>query len=180
MKKLFITLPLALILCFMVGCQDKAAMAELEGFRAQAAVEEKNKEIAKGLFEELNKGNLEIWKELCAPEFAYYYPSEIPEPMSLEQTYEHFQMAFKSFPDFNMKTLELIAKGDKVITRQTVTGTHEEEYHGIPATGIKIKFSVILILQFKDGKCIEIRDEGDYLGMMMQLGFELKPKEGEK
>jgi hypothetical protein len=30
MKKLCIVLPMALILCFMVGCQDKAAMAELD------------------------------------------------------------------------------------------------------------------------------------------------------
>jgi hypothetical protein len=30
MKKLCIILPFALIICFMVGCQDKAAMAELE------------------------------------------------------------------------------------------------------------------------------------------------------
>jgi len=43
MKKLCVILPLALIFCFMVGCQDKAAMAELEGFKAQAALEEANK-----------------------------------------------------------------------------------------------------------------------------------------
>jgi len=177
MKKLFMILPLVLVLCFTFGCQDKVAMAELEEFRAQAEVEEQNKEIVNSLFEELNNGNVEIWKELCAHEFAYYYPSATTEPMSLEQNYEHFQMAFKGFPDFNVKTHELIAKGDKVIARLTVTGTHEGEYHGMPATGIKIKLSVILILQFKDGKCIEVRDEGDYLGFMQQLGMELKPKE---
>ena len=44
-KKYLMTLPLALILCLMVGCQDKEAMAELEEFKAQAAVEEQNKEI---------------------------------------------------------------------------------------------------------------------------------------
>ncbi len=49
MKKLLMILPLALILCFMVGCQDKEAMAELEEFRAQAKVEEQNKEISKSL-----------------------------------------------------------------------------------------------------------------------------------
>jgi hypothetical protein len=42
MKKLCMVLPLALILCFMVGCQDKEAMAELEAFKAQAEVEEQN------------------------------------------------------------------------------------------------------------------------------------------
>ena len=43
MKKLLMILPLAMILCFMVSCQDKESMAELEEFRAQAEVEEKNK-----------------------------------------------------------------------------------------------------------------------------------------
>jgi uncharacterized protein YcfL len=38
MKKLCMILPLALILYLMVGCQDEAAMAELEEFRAQAQV----------------------------------------------------------------------------------------------------------------------------------------------
>jgi steroid delta-isomerase-like uncharacterized protein len=180
MKKLLMILPFAMILCFMVGCQNKAAMAELEGFKAQAAVEEQNKKLVEGLLEELNKGNVEIWKELCVPEFAYYSPSGIPEPMSLDETIECFQMAFKGFPDINWKTQDLIAKGDKVIVRLTQTGTHEGEFRGIPATGNKTKTNVISIFQIKDGKCIKIREEYDGLGFMQQLGFELKPKEGEK
>jgi steroid delta-isomerase-like uncharacterized protein len=180
MKKLCIGLSLALIFCFIVGCQDKAAMAELEEFRAQAALEEQNKALVEDFFEELNKGNVEIWKELCAPEFAFYLPSEATEPLSLEQTYESFKMLLKGFPDIHWKIHELIAKGDKVIVRFTQTGTHEGEFQGIPATGNKTKVSIISILQFKDGKCIEIREEEDAIGIMQQLGFELKPKEGEK
>ena len=45
MKKLCMISPLALILCFMVSCQDKEAMAELEEFKAQAEVEEQNKAL---------------------------------------------------------------------------------------------------------------------------------------
>jgi hypothetical protein len=37
MKRMGMILPMTLILCFMVGCQDKSAMAELEKFKAQAA-----------------------------------------------------------------------------------------------------------------------------------------------
>lgn len=40
MKKLLLILPLALILCLMVGCQDKEATAELEELRTQAEVED--------------------------------------------------------------------------------------------------------------------------------------------
>jgi steroid delta-isomerase-like uncharacterized protein len=177
MKKLFAILPLALILCFMAGCQDKEAMAELEGFKAQAALEEQNKELVKGLLEELNKGNAEIWKELCAPEFAYYSPSESAEPMSMDGTIECFQMAFKGFPDIGWKTNELIAKGDKVIARITQTGTHEGEYRGIPASGNKIEVGIITIFHIKEGKITETREEYDGLGFMQQLGMELKPKE---
>ncbi len=180
MKNLCIILPLALILCFMVGCQDKGAMAELEEFRAQAALEEENIELIKGLFEELKKGNAEIWKELCAPELAYYSPSNSPEPMSLDETIECSQMAFEGFPDINLKIHELIAKGDKVIAWFTETGTHEGEYHGIPATGNKIELGIITIFYIKEGKIVEAREEADSLGMMQQLGMELKPKEGEE
>ena len=180
MKKLLMVLPLVFLLCLTFSCQDKAAMAELEEFKAQAAVEEQNKDLVKGLLEELKKGNVEIWKELCAPEFAYYSPSNSPETMSLDETIECFQMAFKGFPDINWKTHELIAKGDKVITRLTQAGTHEGEYRGIPASGNKIEFGVITIFYIKEGKIVETREEYDALGFMQQLGWELKPKEGEK
>ena len=180
MKKLYLILPLALILCVMVSCQDKAAMAELEDFRAQAAVEEQNKELVTRLIEEFNKGNAEIWKELCVPEFAYYQPSETDEPMSLEQTIATFQMLYQSFPDYSLNIHELIAQGDKVVAWTNFTGTHEETYGGIPATGNKIRLSIIAIYQIKDGKCVETREEEDSLSFMMQLGMELKPKEGEK
>lgn len=46
-----------LILCFTVGCQDKEAMAELEAFKAQAEVEEQNKEIVKRYFELMTDRN---------------------------------------------------------------------------------------------------------------------------
>ena len=75
MKKLYMILPLALILCFMVGCQDKEAMAELEEFRAKAALKEQNKELARKWLEAWNKGNFETFKELLAPDFVLYFPS---------------------------------------------------------------------------------------------------------
>jgi steroid delta-isomerase-like uncharacterized protein len=177
MKKTFMILLLVLLICFMVGCQDKAAMAELEAFRAQAEVEEQNKELVKGLVEEFNKGNVGNWRELFAPEFRYYQPSMTAEPMSIEQTIAAFQRIYKGFPDYSWNIHELIAKGDKVIAWSVFTGTHEGDYGSIPATGNTIRLSIISIFQFKDGKWIETREEENILGFMRQLGMELKPKE---
>ena len=114
MKKYILILPLVLILCLTVGCQDKAAMAELEEFKAQAALEKQNTELVKRLIEQFNSGNVETWRELCAPEFAYYQPSETAEPMSLEKTIAAFQKFYTSFPDYSWNILELIARGIKL------------------------------------------------------------------
>jgi predicted ester cyclase len=37
-----------------------------------------------------------------------------------------------------------------------------------------------MITRIENGKIVEEREEIDRLGAMMQLGMELKPKEGEK
>jgi hypothetical protein len=37
-----------------------------------------------------------------------------------------------------------------------------------------------MISRIENGKIVEDKEEADMLGMMMQLGMELKPKEGEK
>jgi steroid delta-isomerase-like uncharacterized protein len=180
MKKLYMILPLAIILCFMVGCQDKAAMAELEGFRAQAEVEEQNKEIVIRFYEELDNGNIENVVEFFAPNFLWYEPSNSPTPLSKEEAHEHLKMFYEVFPKWQRKIEEIITEGNKVITRTIDSTTHEREFRGIPATGNKVEFGVIVIYSIDNGKIVEMREELDELGAMMQLGMELKPKEGEK
>jgi len=175
MKKLYMILPLALIPCFMVGCQDKAAMAELEEFKAQAAVEEQNKGIIRNFFEELDKGNAGIVKELFAPEVVSYSPSGSSTPTSQEDAIKSTEMFYGAFPDLAHSIRELIAIGDKVVVRAIVRGTHEGEFLGIPATGNKIEFGFIAILRIENGKIVEEWQDIDMLGFMQQLGMELKP-----
>jgi predicted ester cyclase len=42
---------------------------------------------------------------------------------------------FEAFPDLHIALDELIAEGDRVFVRSTMTGTHDGAYKGIPATG---------------------------------------------
>jgi len=179
MKKLCMILPMALVLCFMVGCQDKEAMAELEEMKAQAEVEEQNKGLVKRMYEAWEKGDFEAYKEVVAPDFAYYSPSRSTKPMSREETIEFGKMLQKVFPDSSY-SIEVIAVEDRVISRFIVRGTHEGEYRGIPATGNKTESSGIEIFRIENGKIVESKEEFDQLGLMMQLGMELKPKEAEK
>ena len=67
MKKLLLILPLTLILFFMFGCQDKEAMAELDALKAQAELEEQNKEFVLHFYEEIDKQNFEAAIGMLAP-----------------------------------------------------------------------------------------------------------------
>jgi len=179
MKKLCIILPMALILCFMVGCQDKEAMAELEEMKAQAEVEEQNKALVQRILEEGDKSGATILDEVCTSDYKMYFPSNA-EPINLEEHKELWQAFIVAFPDLTHRIDEFIAEGDMVSTRETLSGTHKGEFQGIPPTGKKFEFSAICIWRFSDGRLAEYWSDGDILGLMMQLGMELKPKEGDK
>jgi steroid delta-isomerase-like uncharacterized protein len=180
MKKYLGIVPLALLFSFTIACQDKAAMAELEKYKAQAEVEEQNKGLVKRMYEAFEKGDFEAYKEVVAPEYVWYVPTMSTEPKSREETIEFGKMIRIAFPDFSYNIEELIAVEDRVISLFIFRGTHEGEFLGIPATGNKIESSGVMISRIDNGKIVEDKEELDQLGMMMQLGMELKPKEAKK
>jgi steroid delta-isomerase-like uncharacterized protein len=75
-----------------------------------------------------------------------------------------------AFPDVHIAIDDLIAAGDKVVTRYTATGTHQGELMGIPATGKKISITGVSIYRFANGQIVEDWAEFDQLGMLTQLG----------
>ena len=181
MKKLLILIPLAILLCFTLSCQDKEAMAEFEEMKAQAEVEEQNMELIRNYLEELDKGNTEILREVYVPDAAYYFPSGIAEPMTVEQEIEQFKMFHAGIPDLVHEIEEIMAAGDKVIVRFVARGTHTGDLGmGILPTGNKVEVSSIVIFRIENGRVVEERQDADMLGFMQQLGMELKPKEAEK
>ena len=177
MKKLMMIIPLALILCFLVACQDKEAMAKLEEFKAQEALEEQNIELIKSFYKAVESGDVEKMRDYYSPETVYYSPSGNPVPMSGEENIEFTKMIVKAIPDISHNFEEIYAVDNKVIARGMIEGTHVEELEGFPPPGNAFKVSAIYIFTIKDGKILEMRDETDMLGLMMQLGMELKPKE---
>jgi predicted ester cyclase len=180
MKKLYMILPLALILCFMVGCQDKEAMAELEAMKAQAEVAEQNMALVRSVFDGLNKQNEAVYEEFYASEYGWYFPANNPKALTREEEAGFVKLLWVAFPDIRWEIVEMIASGDTVMVRFTVRGTHEGEYQGLPPTGNKWETGGFWQARIKDGKLVEVREEADVLGWMQQLGMELKPKEAEK
>jgi predicted ester cyclase len=180
MKNPLLVVSLVLLLCFAFGCQSKAEKAELEKFRAQAKVEEQNRALLVGVFNELNKKNADVYQELYAPEYRWYFPSANPKGLSREEESEFVKLLWAGFPDCHWDIEEMVAHGDGVIARFVFKGTHTGEFQGLLPTGNKTEIGGIWMGRVKDGKIVESREEDDLLGWMQQLGMELKPKEAEK
>jgi len=182
MKKHCMILPLALILCFMVGCQDKEAMAELQEYRARAEVEEQNKALIVRYFQEVDKGDVEVVNalidEMFSPDYVGYFA--LSEQRGLNALKEHYSNSLLTFGNIKHTIENMIAEGNMVAVRCTFQATHQGEFMGVPASEKLLTCPIIYIFYFEDGKVKEARLDWDsLLGLAMQLGMELKPKEGE-
>ncbi|MCH8563141.1 ester cyclase [Nesterenkonia sp. YGD6] len=82
-----------------------------------------------------------------------------------------------AFPDRSVTIEDVVAEGDKVVSRYTVRGTHKgvtDEYG--PPTGREVVIQGITLYHFKDGKLAELWDLYDNLAVMQQLGSMLEPE----
>lgn len=81
-----------------------------------------------------------------------------------------WEVLLRAFPDIHVASEETIAEGDKIASRNTVTGTHRGEYRGLPATGKTVTYNEIFIFRFAEGRIAEIRGVVDVLAQLRQLG----------
>lgn len=169
---------LAVIVCFGAGCQGRGEKARLEELKARAEAEERNTELAHRYIEAFNQGDLEAFKELLSPDYGIYSPSGYPERTSRDKLIENYVGVRKVFLDFTWNIEDIIAAKDKVVCRIIAKGTYKGGVPVIPVAEKEFVFSMITIMRIADGKIVEEWQEDDQLGLMRQLGLDLKPKEG--
>ena len=75
-----------------------------------------------------------------------------------------------AFPDLHLTIEDMIAEGDKLVSRNTVTGTHRGEYLGLPPTGKSVTYNEIFIFRIVNGRIAETWGVVDVLSQMRQLG----------
>jgi predicted ester cyclase len=140
----------------------------------------KNKELMRQYWKDVNEIGGEVAKvrplfnKHCATGYIYHNPRY--GDFNLEQTIQLCGKMVSAFSDVMYLEDDMIAEGDKVVTRYTLKGTHKGEYGGIPATGKQLSFKGMRISTIKGGKAVEEWDLVDYLSMMTQLGVIPAPK----
>jgi steroid delta-isomerase-like uncharacterized protein len=132
---------------------------------------EENKTTFRRYVEEVsNDGNLDVADEIFDRYLAHQSDGSVLErgPEDVKRFTGEFRGAF---PDFHTTIEDMVAEGDKVVTRWRAGGTHRGEFRGIAPTGEEIEITGIGIFRFsEEGKVVESWDNFDQLGMMKQLG----------
>jgi steroid delta-isomerase-like uncharacterized protein len=159
MKHAYKVFPICLIVLGLVcsGCAPSST-ARLE----------ENKALVRRCIDEMDKGNWAIFDELLAADYVYHIPGS-PKPLTREETKRFTRMLRAAFPDGRITVEDMIAEGDKVVTRYTSSATHKGDFMGIPATGKKVVVKGIVISRVVEGKIVEDWEEFDGIGFLQQL-----------
>ena len=72
-----------------------------------------------------------------------------------------------AFPDVQFVVRDTTANEDTAMVSWTMTGTHRSEWQGIPAAAYQL--TGVNVFKLADGKIVEERIHGDYLGFLRQL-----------
>jgi len=133
-----------------------------------------NKALTERWFEEVwNKGRAEAIREMVTEDLVVHGLSDAKgEAIKGVKEFDRFHSQFvNAFPNIQVKVEDLIAEGDKVAARCTVSAKHTGDALGFAPTHADVDFTGIAIVRIKDGKIVEAWNNFDFMKINLQLGI---------
>jgi predicted ester cyclase len=137
---------------------------------------EENMAVIRRFYAELDKGNFDIYDELCTPGYISHFPGS-PQPQDRETRKQTSRMFYAAIPDLVHTLEDMIAVGNKVAMRGSARGTHTRAFRDLPPTGNPVMFTGMRFYRMLDGKIAEEWASFDSLALMQQLGVIPAPGE---
>jgi steroid delta-isomerase-like uncharacterized protein len=130
---------------------------------------EENKKIVRRYQEIYNTNDLETLNEVVSEDLLT--PKIMPGiPTGIEGAKAAHRMMLAGFPDYQTIIDDLIAEGDKVVARITMSGTNTGSFMGMPPSGKHVSFTGIYMARIANGKIVEHWGEEDGVSLLGQLG----------
>lgn len=138
-----------------------------------AAHETSNKAAVRRFLDAVNTGDAGLISrtidEVFDPDVKQHTPFEATGTQALKEGV--FTRLRRAFPDLHIALEDVIEEGDKVVEKDLVTGTHQGEFNGLPATGRSVSYREIFIMRFANGRIAEIWGVVDMFSALNQLGM---------
>lgn len=118
-----------------------------------------------------NTGDVDLIDEVCADDFVAYHTGVEGKIHGADAYKPRTQELRRAFPDFEMDLVETVFDAEMSAGRYRWSGTHENEFNGIPATGKGISVESLTMAKLDDdGKLAELWVFADTGSAMRQLG----------
>lgn len=114
-----------------------------------------------------NGGQYDIGLDHLVPDFVNHTPFG---DETREQYLDRIKAFRGGFPDLHLTVGDMLADGDRVITRFTLRGTHAGRFRGMPLTGRNLTVMGIAIDRVVQGRRVEGWALLDLFGLMQQIG----------
>lgn len=117
--------------------------------------------------EVINKQCLAVIDEVVHPDYVFRTPGQ---ELNGRQALKKFFTAYHTaFPDLNVAIDDFVCADNKAVLLFTLTGTHENELMGIPATGKQVNINGMTCSRVENGQITEEWELLDQLSMFQQL-----------
>ena len=128
-----------------------------------------NEALTRQVLELIDARQLDAAFELYAADYIYHGPGgqELRGRDGIRGLWEVF---LTGFPDLSFIVDDMISRGDKVVVRWTIRGTHTGEFLGVPASNRMITLPMTEIFRIADGQLVEAWDQYDRMHLMQQIG----------
>ena len=132
-------------------------------------------EMAKKWIESFNKKDLNELMALYADQCVNAQP-HLPTPLRGKHAIEEDLAAFmKAFPDARLETADVLVKGDTVVVRLVVEGTHKGNLLGFPATNRHVRWDAIDMYRIANGKITDDWASEDGVKILADIGAYIPP-----
>ena len=125
------------------------------------------------MYDETNKGNIDVLRELLADDFVSYGGAGFQDLHGAEAFINLYRTFVAAFPDLRFDVQQIVVGDDDLAAvRGIQTGTHQGNFLGmVPATGKHVEWTGTAIFKFNaQGKISERWQDLDNLSLFQQLG----------
>jgi len=162
MKKLFLIIPLVLLLCFTFSCQQAEEVAE-EGL---------TEEEVNAIMGDFEKVWFNFDMEVCDRLFSADYVDRDPmrgDTIGLDAFKRVLTSYSENYSSMDIIPHETFIKGDKIASLGTWKATH--------ISGAELELTGVIIMRIEDGKIAELTYFYDSAKELKQMGFKIIPPE---
>lgn len=149
-----------------LDAEDKRDQAE-----ESMSLEENRALVRRFYADVVSGGDLSVLETLIAPDYCDHNagPQSRRGPAVVQA---HVAALRTTFPDFTLDIEDMVAEGDRVVTRVSGRGTHLGRWMGITPTSRVVHVRGINIDRIAGGQIAEHWGEADTVGMLVQMGLD--------